>query len=151
MPERRVARYPAPQQPIVDSAASALALAAHAAERTGSGARRLASWLLLAGGSMARAAGPVLARLARMPAWTAHSLVMLAGLWLAGTSALTALRAAIGPESGAGVLSASSPAMLAMLLASAAVLLSLHRILARKGNLDAIVLLAAAVVALALG
>ena len=167
-----------PSQPVPELATSALAFASMAGERGAVGARWVASRLLLLGGVLgshaaragragwswtahnavpgARAAvregAPAAqARLRRTPAWIVHCLVMLAGVWLLAMSGLTTLRATLGPESGAGVLSASFPALLAMLLAAAAVLLSLHRMAHSSRNASQAVLLVTAVVALALG
>ena len=100
----------------------------------------------------ARSGAPVaVAGLRRTPAWVAHCLVILAGMWLIAVSGLITLRATLGPETGAEVLSATFPAFVAMLLAAAAVLLGIHRTATSSRDMLPALALAASAVALALG
>ena len=66
------------------------------------------------------------------PAWAFHAVAIAVGLALAGEAALTAARAAVGPETGSALLAIVLPAMLAMLLSMGAVLVGLWRLAAGR-------------------
>ena len=174
MPHRRAVHPPPPPPPVPEAVTTVLALLTLGAERAAVAGRWVVSRSALVVGVLGQqahqgarigwhwagtSAAPTIKQAARklpakaggLPGWVSHCLVILLGLWLAGTSALTALRAAIGPESGADVLSATSPAMLALVLASAAVLLSLHRVVTGVRSVSAVALLLGSAVALGLG
>lgn len=159
MPYHRPVVTSHPSQPLPETATSVLAFASLVGERLTVGTRWLASRLLLVSGVLGthavratRSGAPaVLGGLRRTPAWVVHCLVILAGVWLVGMSGLIVLRATLGPETGAGLLSATFPAFAAMLLAAAAVLLGIHRTATSGRDMSPALALAGAVAALALG
>ena len=159
MQQRAVPSDAGVNQPIAEGAATLLAMAAMLGEQLVRGARWLVSRLLLVGGvvlpraggaarTAVRGAGARLpAVLAVTPAWVMQGTVLIAGGWLAVMSSLVALRAALGPESGAEVLSATGPSLVAMLLGAAGALLAIHRIgRSSRDPLPAVTVGAAAVV-----